>query len=319
MNSPLVTIVIPVYNRASTIVGAVESVLDQTVRDIEVIIVDNGSQDDTAERIQPFWKHVRYFFERQPGTSTALNTGFREARGEWIAVLCSDDRWLPDKLEWQCRAATRNDGQCNACFTDASYSNGEDFAITEFERANKIFPSATGIIEDATRFILNAPHGIQLPCLMFKRSVLHEIGGMDETMRMFHDADFLFRLSLVTKFAYVNKPLAQIVPRFPGSVAPHDCPQDDPDLVSLTMRQYMYEKWLRICADGEESIRNAILRQLAGVHGGWANYYLKQGAYARAMKSLRTAARLSPNAKLTVKRTVMAISPALGRKLWLHS
>ncbi|MBI3864414.1 MAG: glycosyltransferase family 2 protein [Planctomycetia bacterium] len=97
----LVSVVIPTYDRAYIIGRAIESVLQQTYRSVEVIVIDDGSTDDTRRVVEAFGPPVRYFYQTNAGVSAARNHGLRKARGEFVALLDSDDLWLPWKLEAQ--------------------------------------------------------------------------------------------------------------------------------------------------------------------------------------------------------------------------
>ena len=99
----LLSVVIPTYNRAYIIGQAIESILSQTYANVEVIVVDDGSADNTAEVVARYGPKVRYFRQTNSGVSAARNRGLQEARGEFIALLDSDDSWLPWKAEAQVR------------------------------------------------------------------------------------------------------------------------------------------------------------------------------------------------------------------------
>src|ERR1700683_5328109 len=105
---PLVSVVIPTYNRTKQTIAAIESVLAQTYPHFEIIVVDDGSTDGSGEVIQRFIDQKtngshQILFVGQPnqGASIARNTGIERAQGEYIAFLDSDDIWVPEKLEWQ--------------------------------------------------------------------------------------------------------------------------------------------------------------------------------------------------------------------------
>src|SRR5665811_988802 len=101
---------IPTYNRAHVVGRSIESALDQTFRDIEVLIVDEGSTDETYNAVKPFFQHpqVRYLrHEKNKGHQAARNTGIRNARGDYIAFLDSDDTWIPQKIELQIDALNK--------------------------------------------------------------------------------------------------------------------------------------------------------------------------------------------------------------------
>src|ERR1700751_873927 len=101
---PTVSVIIPTFNRGKLVVNAIRSVLCQTYRDYEIIVVDDGSTDDTAEALTPYMDRIQYVYQVNQGTSAAKNKGIQLARGRWISVLDSDDLWLPTKLEAQLKA-----------------------------------------------------------------------------------------------------------------------------------------------------------------------------------------------------------------------
>ena len=97
----LVSVIVPTYNGPEFLKAAIESVLAQSYSELEVVVVDDGSTDNTAEVVQRFESRVRYIHQSNAGTAAARNTGIRAARGEVIAFLDHDDLWLPKKLERQ--------------------------------------------------------------------------------------------------------------------------------------------------------------------------------------------------------------------------
>ena len=96
---PEFTVILPTYNSSRYVVKAIESVLGQTLRDYEIIVVDDGSTDDTVEALRPYSRRIRYFRKENGGVSSARNFGIEKARGSYIAFLDADDRWTEDKLE----------------------------------------------------------------------------------------------------------------------------------------------------------------------------------------------------------------------------
>lgn len=101
MSPPLVSVVIPTYNRAALLCEAVDSVLQQTYRNIEIIVIDDGSTDDTAAAMQGYGDRVRYSRRANAGVNAARNLGIKQSRGEFLALLDSDDLWAPYKIELQ--------------------------------------------------------------------------------------------------------------------------------------------------------------------------------------------------------------------------
>ena len=96
-----VSVIIPTHSRASMLCEAIDSVLAQKVDDLEVVVVDDGSTDETAESVRAYGGQVRYLHQENQGLSTARNLGLSVAKGEYLALLDDDDRWMPGKLELQ--------------------------------------------------------------------------------------------------------------------------------------------------------------------------------------------------------------------------
>src|SRR5438477_3922397 len=103
MRNDLVTAVIPTYNYGRFVTQAVESALGQTYRNLEIIVVDDGSTDDTREQLLPYRDRLRYIYQENQSVAAARNTGIRAATSEFIAFLDADDLWHPRELELQMR------------------------------------------------------------------------------------------------------------------------------------------------------------------------------------------------------------------------
>ncbi len=114
-SAPLVTVVIPAYNREKFLPETIESVRTQTFQDWELIIVDDGSTDDTATIVSQLSKtdhRIRYIWQQNSERAVARNRGIKESRGAYIAFLDSDDLWLPNKLEKQVNTIMRDGASC---------------------------------------------------------------------------------------------------------------------------------------------------------------------------------------------------------------
>ena len=98
---PKVSVIIPAYNASDYIAAAINSVLRQTFKDYEIIVVNDGSTDNTVDVLKPFMSRIRYIYQDNKGEKGAKNTGIKLAEGEYIALLDSDDLWMEDKLERQ--------------------------------------------------------------------------------------------------------------------------------------------------------------------------------------------------------------------------
>ena len=319
---PTVSVIIPTYNRASLLKHAIESVLLQTYTDTEILIVDDGSNDETRTVILSYIEdtshgsdRIRYFYQPNQGKSVALNNGLAEVRGTWVAFLDSDDRWLREKLELQLRAVQRWGQSCQACFTDGRYVNNAQVTMTAFQRAEMRFEGSTGLIQDSSSFLLVEPHGIVIPTLLARTSKLQGVGGFDSNLRVYEDKDFMFRLSHATEFCYVNAPLIEIdrsITRTQGLMK-----LVEREEFRLSQLQYVYEKWLRL--DWlQERHRSAIRSQLSQIHSEWATWHLLNEEYLLAREALSRGVDISSSARLLAKQLLLGLSPQLARRIVLR-
>lgn len=203
---PLVSVVIPTYNRCQFLSQAIESVLSQTFRDLEIIVVDDGSTDGTAELVRErYGTSVRYIRQANQGRSKARNAGMEAAEGKYIALLDSDDTWKAGKLEKQIRLleASPEVGLAHT-YTEVTGSTGSPDPAQTLTRL-KLHAAALKRGYD----YLN----MSRECVMFtstvvvRRERLREIGLMDEAISGLEDGDWYLRAALVTKIATNPEPL----------------------------------------------------------------------------------------------------------------
>jgi glycosyltransferase involved in cell wall biosynthesis len=319
---PFVSVVIPTYNRSQQVNAALESVLAQTYADIEIIVVDDGSTDATREIIQQLIsqqadasKSIRYFFQANQGPSVARNKGIELARGQWIAFLDSDDLWLPEKLELQVQALQQFKGECGACFTDARLVNERGMDTNSFRSFGIHFDQTVGIASDALLSIAEAFCGFWLSTLFVRTDLARQIDGFDPAISGPEDRDFYFRLALVTRLAYIYKPLVCIdrSASLPGSTnRPWDKWQ-----VRLHSHQLMYEKWLGLSAVLPAKVRKTIQRDLRSTHSHWANWYLTHERYSEARQAVSAALGYEFTSKLAFKWMITCLAPSFARRLML--
>jgi len=208
--TPMVSVIIPTYNRGSLVTAAIDSVLAQTFTDFELIVVDDGSTDDTAKRLGPYLDRIRYVHQANLGASAAQNAGLREASGEWVAILASDDIWHPTKLERQFEAIGSLGPAFGACFTDCRFVGNPKMQATAFEEAGFKPDQAFGPLRNPLRYVWEAGFGLYVQSLLASRSLVMEVGGFDESLNYSEDRDLVFKLSFRTEFCYVAAPLVDI-------------------------------------------------------------------------------------------------------------
>jgi glycosyltransferase involved in cell wall biosynthesis len=199
-----VSVIIPTYNRANLLPRAIKSVLNQTFQDFELIIVDDGSTDNTRKVVEEFQQkdsRIKYIFqENSGGPAKPINSGIKNSKGEYIAILESDDEWLLEKLEKQIKV------------------------LEEFKNVGLVSCYAFRIFEDGTKKLYKTPYlelfkktkwklfwekwGIISPStIMIRKEVVEKIGFFDEKIKAGADVDFYLRCIKEFDFYFIDEPL----------------------------------------------------------------------------------------------------------------
>jgi len=314
---PGISVVIPTYNRAQKVRRAVESVVAQTLANLEIIVVDDGSTDDTRLTLQQcFGDRIRYFAQPNQGASVARNRGIEEATGEWIAFLDSDDLWEQQKIETQFDALRRFGSQCGACYTDVRFFNHSE-TRTMFQLAENSYrhSGAAGVNNEALRLLVK-PGGagmvICLSSLMARKDVIRKAGGFDPALLYSQDSEFMFRLALTTRFCFVNLPLVAFdrspaEDRHVGVSSVWNDPQ-----FFLQDSQLRLERLLSLTQNQPTAVRNVVRQQLGAIHSGWVNCHLRSGEIDKARASAWKSLQMAPSANYGMKWLLTWTSPSLA-------
>ena len=200
---PKVSVVMPAYNFGRFLGEAIQSVLDQTFEDFEVIVVDDGSTDNTKEVVSSFPDtRVRYIYQENRGVSAAQNVGISASRGEYIAFLGADDIWLPQKLELQERAMDSNP-QAGVVYSDLYYLDSATGIVTgTFFQQLKFPPPRGRVLNWFTQQFFGHPS-----TLLVRRDVFARVGMFDEALSGAEDNDMLFRIASHFEFEVICEPL----------------------------------------------------------------------------------------------------------------
>ena len=194
-SSPKVSVIIPTYNRKWALPEAIKSVMDQTFRSFELIIVDDGSTDATEAWVRGNQPSAKYIKKKNGGVSSARNRGIEESRGRYIAFLDSDDRWLPEKLERQTEAMDLGHAVCHT----------DEIWIRNQKRVN---PRLKHKKYSGDIFIKSLPLVIISPSsVMIKREIFDEIGLFDENLFACEDYDLWLRLTSKYHVHFIDEPL----------------------------------------------------------------------------------------------------------------
>lgn len=321
---PKVSVIIPTYNRAKDVQNAINSVLGQTFKDFEVVVVDDGSSDDTGKVLtEMYGDRIRYHFQTNQGLSGALNTGLQLAQGEWVAFLDSDDYWENEKLEAQFKALEKFGSQCGASYTDVGFFNYPE-PRTMFELADERdrHHEAMGINKEAMRMIVSPGGAGMVVCIcavMARADLVKQAGGFDRNLKFGMDSDFLFRLAKLTDFCYVNQRLV-MVDRSPGEQR-HVGASAEWNKKEFVIRQTQirFEKFLNGSEGVPADVKKSIVSGLGAVHSGLANCHLQAGENGKAREEAFKAVQTVFGFNLAVKWLLTWISPRLAlRTVQLH-
>ncbi len=199
----LISVIIPTFNREKEVVRAIESVYLGTYKDIEIIVVDDGSTDETSKTLARLDIPIKFITTKNRGVSAARNLGVTYARGEWIAFLDSDDTWLENKLEAQV-ALLRN------C-PELRLIHGEEIWIRNGVRVNQMKKhqkSGGDIFVKSLKLCLISPSAV-----MLQKSLLEEMGGFREDFEVCEDYDLWLKITSLYPVGFVETP---IIKKFGG-------------------------------------------------------------------------------------------------------
>jgi glycosyltransferase involved in cell wall biosynthesis len=311
IGQPKVSIIIPTYNRATYVPRAIDSVLGQTYKNYEIIVVDDGSNDGTKELLQnKYADRIRYIYQNNAGPAAARNTAINAARYELIAFLDSDDIWLPRKLEMQLPSML--DPQIVLSFTNSLCENSAHdgcLAIKELDHETN-----TKVIEYPLRFVIRiSGYEALLSSWICKKEALRRIGNFDEGMRIAEDTAVLYKLAAEGSFAMVCEPL--LVKRI----------HYNEQLTNLKSMDYRKEHANNVVGILLETYSRSfgypsdIQRELRRL----ISYFLVQqskhaaldGNYNLARRKACESFAYSPKGKVALKALVGLISPALYQML----
>jgi glycosyltransferase involved in cell wall biosynthesis len=321
--NPKVSVIIPTYNRAATVQKAIESVLAQTVTDLEVIVVDDGSLDDTGTILGRIYANrIRYFAQVNQGVSAARNKGIAKARGEWVAFLDSDDLWVREKLEWQLKALKRFAPDCGACYTDVQlFNHSETRTMFQMAQGSYVHEGEMGVNPQVLKVLVIPGGAGMVVCpssLLARTDLVRRTGGLNPKLRFQQDTEFMFRLAMLANFCYVNRPLV-LFDRSPDEIR-HVGVSADWNKVEFVLQdsQIWLEGLLELREGIPTDVRNLIRKQLGSVHSGLANWHLGSGRYQWARESMTRAAQLDLTFNIALKWLLTWMSPRLALRAVRH-
>jgi glycosyltransferase involved in cell wall biosynthesis len=322
-----VSVVIPTYNRGHVVGEAIESALGQSHENLEVVVVDDGSTDDTAQRVGRLRDpRLRYLRREHAGVSCARNAGIASTSGHLVAFLDSDDLWKSEKLEAEIAALARHP-TASGVFSDLEKHDGATL-VPSFMRRTRVFsrlladagyPERLLLSSRALYLCLLQEVPIKTPALTVRRCALERVAGFDERWTSSEDWEFLLRFARTESLLYVDRPLAVI------RVSKDSLRLGDQERGELMMLGLLAGERRRL-ADPEARRAAAAGIVERAKHLSW--YYRDAGRRAAAMRTCLDALRVVWDVELLLRALMIwgpqnprryvarMLSPGPGSLLW---
>jgi glycosyltransferase involved in cell wall biosynthesis len=310
-----VSVVIPTYNRARVLAAAIDSVLAQRWRDLELLVVDDGSTDDTEARVASIRDpRIRYVPRLHAGVSATRNAGVKLARGPLIAFLDSDDAWKPDKLEREVDFLARYPG-VHAVFSDLEKHDGPVF-VPSFMRDSPLFGRwlgdaayPDGVIVDPRQMFLFLLQEVFIKpsALTMRRDAFLSTGGFDEEWSSSEDWEFLLRFVKWATFGYIDRPLA-VLRLSSDSLHRVDQPRGETAMLRLLARE---RRTLRSDRDARAAVERGLRERVKA----FAWYYDDTGHPLRAARVYLRGFRITRDPRLLLRAAGVWVPQHVRRRL----
>ncbi len=294
-STPLVSVIIPTYNRAALVCQTIDNIFQQTYRNFELIVVDDGSTDETQARLRQYADRIRVITQANAGAAVARNRGIAAAHGEIIAFQDSDDLWQPTKLERQVALLQETNTSVPCCLCNA---------VMRFVNRDEVTSFAISLVhpEHEEGIWLNVPEVLVTRFILFnqtvaiRREALERVGGFDEDLKYLEDYGLPLRLALGGPWAFIREPLVMWRGGSPGSF--YEQALNDP-IVLKKCELTIFERLLARVGDGAQhaSLRRHLERQL--------------GIVRRQLRATELSHTDSPGAR-AIGRLLMQVDHYLG-------
>lgn len=284
---PRVSVVIPAYNAEAHIGEALASLRAQTCKEMEVIVVDDGSSDRTSDVVTQGFPEVRCIRQANGGASSARNKGVQEARGEWVAFLDADDAWHPDKLRAQLALMARHPAVrlCRTLGSETPLTDVEPIAdgddgLPVHERTESLAPT------------LMNPY-FTTSTVMVRRDAFLSVGGFDSKLKIAEDIDLYLRILVGAPSVLLLKTVAVYKRPVPGSLG-------DDDEAGYVQLLGVYERFFRLNPGLLRSLGSRVLRQaMAELWARYAASLRRNGKRWPAMKAAMRSLSMRPSVLAT--------------------
>lgn len=281
--NPKVSVVIATYNRANYIRETVESIFRQGFRDYELIVVDDGSTDETEKILIPYRSQLRYIYQANSGPSSARNAGVRHARAPWIAFQDSDDLSKPDHLATLYAYASEHPG-CGMVFANGAYLGGPEHkreTIIPVKKSERLARKGVCLLDLFEKSL------VRLQASLISKTAYCAVGGHDESLRICMDLDLSFRLLMSHPVAYVDR-VVFLYRKHEGNMGRNE-------ELRLTENIRVIQKLVDQCPWAEQQLgTRRIAKRMAYRYYRLAKARWKRGLWPEARAAIREATSLSP-------------------------
>ncbi len=292
--SGLVSVVIPAYNVAAHIGEAIDSVLAQDYAPVEIIVVDDGSRDDTADVVSSRFPQVTLIRKANGGAATARNAGIRQAQGEFIAFLDADDIWLPGKLKAQVDYFRAHPDVAMNCTGFSQWVSDEEGV---FPDPLSVIPDQAGVASDAIdrelsgwvyhRLLLRS--FVWTTTVMMRRTLIDKIGLFDESFRLGQDYEYFLRASRETEIHRLSRAYA-LYRQHPGSATARGIDYN----YAARVIEGAHRKWGLASPNGDCISEREFRERLHKIHYMCGYLFLQRGNAATAFQEFKQAVRDKP-------------------------
>lgn len=285
MSSPLVSVILPTYNRASLLPRAIKSVLNQTYKSFELIIIDDNSTDNTKKNINDFKdKRIKYIWHKEnKGAAASRNKGIKLAKGEYIAFQDSDDEWFPKKLEKHISAFKNLSSKYGIVYSDCLIIEGNKKHLI----SSKYKQRSGFIMKDIFR-----GNFITMQVMIKKRCFITE-GLFDEELSRLQDWELWIRFSRKYYFKYISEPLTKVYRQKSSISSNIDALIESTKLILNKHKKYFNKD------------KYALGKRLAIL----ADIYARKGDFQTAKKIYINALKLNKNFKYILAFVLLIIFP----------
>ena len=291
MSNELISIILPVFNREKTIIRSVNSVLNQTYKNFELIIVDDHSSDNTVSLLKNIndKRMIIIELDKNVGAAKARNIGISKSSGKLIAFQDSDDEWIKNKLEIQYKILKKSSKNVGVVYS--GYFRYKD-GIKEYLPPKKIHPKEGKILKNLLLGNYITIHS------MVKKECFEKVGGFDESLPRLQDWELWIRIAKYYNFVFIDEPLVKVYYMEDSITA--DKSRYIPALEMIIEKHYLLMK--------EENIK-ALSKQL----GQLGKLYLENGERFKAKKVLLKSIKMYP----TLKSTILLLFSFFNQKFFI--